>query len=113
MKAIAMPATISITELRQRLFQLADQVVETGEPLVIERRGVRLRLVREDAPSPKSGRLSRLVRQDIVVGPPLDPHESPAKWSGALYGGEFEARVAEPSPPHRSRPKKSPSRRRS
>lgn len=113
MKAIVMPATISITELRQRLFQLADRVVETGEPLVIERRGVRLRLVREDAPHAKGGRLSRLVRQDIVVGPPLDPHESPAEWSGDLHGGGFGAKVAEPSPPRRSPPKKTPGRRRS
>ena len=28
-----MNPTISLTELRQRLFQLADQVAETGEPL--------------------------------------------------------------------------------
>jgi antitoxin (DNA-binding transcriptional repressor) of toxin-antitoxin stability system len=108
MKAIVVPATISITELRQRLFQLADRVVETGEPLVIERRGVRLRLVREDAPHAKGGRLSRLVRQDIVVGPPLDPHESPAEWSGDFHGGGLGAKVAEPSPP-----KKTPGRRRS
>ena len=42
-------STISLTELRQQLFKLADQVVDTGVPLVIERRGIRLRLVREAA----------------------------------------------------------------
>lgn len=73
---------ISLTELRQRLFQLADQVADTGEPLVIMRNGVRLQLIREDAMHEMPGRLARLVKRSIVVGPPLDPHESPAEWSG-------------------------------
>ncbi|HVV97897.1 MAG TPA: type II toxin-antitoxin system prevent-host-death family antitoxin [Rhodanobacteraceae bacterium] len=86
-----MSASISLTELRQRLFELADRVVESGEPLLIVRNGVRLRLVREETVAiEKKGRLARLVERDIVVGPPLDPHESPAEWSGELL------RVAEP-----------------
>jgi PHD/YefM family antitoxin component YafN of YafNO toxin-antitoxin module len=52
---------ITLTELRQNLFRLADQVVDGGEPLVIERRGVRLKLVRDDALS--GGRLQRLQAQ--------------------------------------------------
>lgn len=89
-----MPATISITELRQRLFQLADQVIATGEPLMIERRGVRLRLVREDAVEQPPGRLARLKprKQSVVVGAPLDPHESPAQWAPAW------PKVAAPTP---------------
>ena len=79
-----MDATISLTELRQRLFELADRVAETGEPLVIVRNGIRLRLIREDAPPQSVGRLSRLIKRSIVVGAPLDPHESPAEWSGDL-----------------------------
>jgi len=79
-----MDATISLTELRQRLFELADRVAETGEPLVIVRNGIRLRLIREDALPQSVGRLSRLVKRSIVVGAPLDPHESPAEWSGDL-----------------------------
>jgi hypothetical protein len=59
-------------------------VVNTGEPLVIVRHGVRLRLVREDAAGVPAGRLSRLVERSVVVGAPLDPHESPAQWSGAI-----------------------------
>lgn len=76
--------TISLTELRQRLFQLADHVANTGEPLVIVRNGVRLRLIREDALPRAGGRLSRLVKRSIVVGAPLDPHESPAEWSADI-----------------------------
>lgn len=81
-----MPDNISITELRQRLFQLADRVVDTGEPVLIERRGVRLRLVREDSPEERGGRLARLKRRkrSVVVGAPLDPHESPAQWLAGL-----------------------------
>ncbi|MEO6966856.1 MAG: type II toxin-antitoxin system Phd/YefM family antitoxin [Rhodanobacteraceae bacterium] len=96
-----MSVIISITELRQRLFQLADRVVETGEPLLIERRGVRLRLVREGESTPKGRRLSRLAprKQSVVVGPPLDPHESPAQWS------EIYPKVAEPASKAWSKPK--------
>ncbi len=82
-------SAISLTELRQRLFQLADQVAATGEPLLIVRNGVRLQLTREDAIAEMPGRLARLVKRNIVVGAPLDPHESPAEWSGDV------AKVAE------------------
>jgi len=85
-----MNVTITLTELRQRLFQLADHVAATGEPLVIMRNGVRLRLIREDAVPESPGRLSRLVKRSIVIGAPLDPHESPAEWSGDV------SKVAEP-----------------
>lgn len=110
-----MTTGISITELRQNLFQLADQVAETGEPLLIERRGVRLQLVREEAAAAKQGgRLSRLVprEQSVVIGPPLDPHESPAEWSGELYPKGYP-QVAEPAPEHSPNPtRKAPRRRR-
>jgi hypothetical protein len=92
--------TISLTELRQRLFQLADHVADTGEPLVIVRNGVRLRLIREDALPQTPGRLSRLVKRSIVVGAPLDPHESPAEWSGDLTKvAEAAAAYTAPKPP--------------
>lgn len=100
-----MPASISITELRQRLFQLADRVAETGEPLLIERRGVRLRLVRDDPDQEKQGgRLARLKerRRSIVVGPALDPHESPAQWSPAW------PKVAEPDARYTQRRSRKP-----
>lgn len=90
-----METTVTLTELRQQLFQLADRVIESGEPLVIERRGVRLRLVREDA-AQTGGRLAKLRprKQSVVVGAPLDPHESPALWTADAL-----AKVAEPASP--------------
>ena len=87
-----MSTKISLTELRQRLFQLADHVADTGEPLVIVRNGVRLKLVREDA--------------SVVVGPPLDPRESPAEWSGE------SSKVAEPKAEYRAPARKRPRSRR-
>ena len=98
--------SISITELRQRLFQLADRVVDTGEPLIVVRRGVRLRLVREESVPSRSGALSRLKRQRAVIGPALDPHESPAQWSGEPLAGVSEPAAApyvSPRKPKRKR----------
>lgn len=105
-----MHESITLTELRQRLFQLADQVIESGEPLVIERRGVKLRLVREGAAEDMRGRLARIKsrKQSIVVGPPLDPRESPAQWSGQAL-----PKVAEPSAPEWPAQRKSSRRSRS
>lgn len=71
---------VSITELRQQLYKLADAVIDTGEPLIIERRGVRLKLMREEAPAAPQ-RLARLQTRDLVIGAPLAPEESPAQWS--------------------------------
>jgi hypothetical protein len=85
--------TRSLTEVRQNLFQLADQVVDTGVPVEIERRGVRLRLVRVDAPA-SGGRLARLRRRQLVTGAALRPDESPAEWTGASVPA-----VAVPVPP--------------
>jgi antitoxin (DNA-binding transcriptional repressor) of toxin-antitoxin stability system len=87
--------SVSLTELRQNLFALADRVAETGEPLVIERRGVRLELVRISAPA-MPGRLARLEARDLVIGEPLLPEESPAVWSAVASTSRV---AAEPSAP--------------
>jgi len=96
-------STISLTELRQQLFKLADQVVDTGVPLLIERRGIRLRLVREDAQTPLS-RLVKLRAQSLVQGAALAPDESPAVWSELPLPKVAEAAAAYPvKPPARKR----------
>lgn len=74
---------LTLTELRQRLFQLADQVIDSGVPIEIERRGVRLRLVRVDDRR-QGGRLELLREQSLVDGAPLDPGESPANWNDSI-----------------------------
>ena len=95
-----MSTIVSLTELRQRLFKLADHVAETGEPLVILRNGVRLRLVRDET-AEDGGRLSRLVPQTAVVGAPLAPDESPAVWSTepGLKAAESSASYRVPARP--------------
>lgn len=46
----------SISALRADLYRLLDRVLATGEPLEVERRGERLRIV----PARREGRLDRL-----------------------------------------------------
>lgn len=58
---------ITASELRQNIYKLLDQVLETGLPLEIERRGRRLRVTPADAP-PKLERLA--THGDYVVGDP-------------------------------------------
>lgn len=58
--------TVTLTTLRQNIFQLADQVLETGEPVLIERNGRHLLLVPE---KPKLD-LSKLPRRNAIIGDP-------------------------------------------
>jgi antitoxin (DNA-binding transcriptional repressor) of toxin-antitoxin stability system len=61
--------SVSASTLRSDLYRLLDRVLETGEPLVIERKGRRLRIVAEAAGS----RLDRLPRRPgAVTGDPGD-----------------------------------------
>jgi prevent-host-death family protein len=59
---------LSVTALRQNLFKVVDQVLETGVPVEIERHGKKLLLVPE-APASK---LANLKRREVVVGDPED-----------------------------------------
>jgi len=55
MKANAESEAISLSTLRADLFRLADKVIETGEPVEIDRNGHRLKLVLGSA---RKGRLA-------------------------------------------------------
>jgi hypothetical protein len=44
--------TVTLTELRKNLFRLVDEVLETGEPLVIDRKGGWLVIKGEARPTP-------------------------------------------------------------
>lgn len=62
-----MPVTAS--KLRENVYKLLDQVLETGVPLEIERNGRRLRIVSVEAPE----KLDRLIpHPDCIVGDPDD-----------------------------------------
>lgn len=51
--------TITASRLRANVYKVLDEVLETGTPVEIERRGQRLRIV----PAEPRGRLERLVRR--------------------------------------------------
>jgi hypothetical protein len=49
---------VTLTEFRKNLFRLVDEVLETGEPIVIDRKGGRL-VVRGEAPLTTSEEAAR------------------------------------------------------
>ncbi len=70
-----MPITAS--ELRARIYKLLDEVLETGIPIEVERRGRILKIAAEEQPS----KLARLERRDHVIkGDPMSLVH--IDWSG-------------------------------
>lgn len=68
---------ITASELRQNVYRLLDRVLDTGEPIEIERAGRRLRIEPVDPPS----KTSRLVpHPDTITGDPEDLVS--LDWSG-------------------------------
>ncbi|MGB4777043.1 type II toxin-antitoxin system Phd/YefM family antitoxin [Microbacterium sp.] len=64
-----MTRIVTASELRQNVYRLVDQVLETGEAIEIERKGRRLRLVPAEPPD----RLARInVDPAVIVGEPDD-----------------------------------------
>ncbi|MGB5198682.1 MAG: type II toxin-antitoxin system Phd/YefM family antitoxin [Sedimenticolaceae bacterium] len=59
---------ISLTALRQQLFKIVDEVIQTGIPVEIERRGHRLKIVLDDPPR----KLANLRPHNAIVGDPDD-----------------------------------------
>lgn len=56
---------MTASALRRDIYRVLDRVIETGEPVIIERKGQRIRISAEEAPS----RLDSLVRRtEVVVG---------------------------------------------
>ena len=70
-----MPITAS--QLRADVYRLLDHVVETGEPLEIDRNGTILKIIAQ----PKTHWLDRLPRRDAIVGDPDDIVQ--VDWSDA------------------------------
>ena len=74
--------TLTASRLRSDVYRLLDRVLETGEPLTVERKGKRLLIVR--APG-GGGRLAHLVPRDCIKG---DPEELVhIDWSDTWSGG--------------------------
>jgi hypothetical protein len=61
--------TLSLTALRKRLYQVVDQVLATGIPAEIERKGQKLLIVPVNRPI---SRLANLKKRSGIVGDPND-----------------------------------------
>ena len=59
---------MTLTALRARLYEVVDQVLETGVPQIIERRGKRLKIIL-DEPRDK---FDNLTPHQAIVGDPDD-----------------------------------------
>ncbi len=68
MTGVLMAKLMSITALRQQLFKVVDQVIATGVPVEIERRGYRVKIVLDE----KKSKLANLKTHDCIVGDPDD-----------------------------------------
>lgn len=69
--------TLTASRLRENIYRILDEVLETGIPVEIERRGRRIRI----APVEPPDRLARLAkRPEVILG---DPDELVhLDWSG-------------------------------
>lgn len=68
---------VTASELRTNIYRLLDEVLETGVPLEIERKGRTLRIVAEE----QASKLARLVSHPgYIVGDPGDLVDT--DWSG-------------------------------
>lgn len=56
--------TVTASRLRENIYGLLDMVVETGEPLVVERKGHVLKIVSEG----HRAKLSRLTKRKCIKG---------------------------------------------
>ena len=65
---------VTASRLRENIYKLLDAVLATGEPLEIERKGKRLRIVAvEFDGEPKHNKLDNMVqRPDFITGDPED-----------------------------------------
>lgn len=59
---------VSSTKLRENIYSLLDNVIQTGKPLEIERKGQRLLVT----PKPPANRLAKLKKRPTIKGNPQD-----------------------------------------
>jgi len=57
---------MSASRLRQDIYRILDGILATGEPVEIERKGRRLKIIPADRP----GRLERIPKRDYLKGDP-------------------------------------------
>ena len=68
--------SVTASQLRQDIYRLLDRVIKTGQPLEVERKGQRLKIVAVERVS----RLSKLPKRACIQGDPKDLVR--LDWSG-------------------------------
>ena len=58
--------SVTVSKLRRNIYQILDRIIETGQPLEIERKGTKLKITK----SKSSTRLGRLPKRDCIKGNP-------------------------------------------
>ncbi len=56
---------VTASKLRENVYRILDQVLETGTPVEIKRKGRTLKIVSE---KPATQKTSRLIRRDVIHG---------------------------------------------
>lgn len=70
-------APMTLTSLRNRIFKVVDEVIRTGIPVEIERKGYKLKIVLEE----KRSKFNNLKPHDCIDGDPDDLIDlRVAKW---------------------------------
>ncbi len=59
---------VTASKLRENVYRILDQVLESGTPIEIKRKGRTLKIVREDSPQ----KTSRLIKRKIIQGRPQE-----------------------------------------
>lgn len=60
--------SMTVSKLREDIYRILDEVLETGQPVEIARKGRKLRIV----PVPGESKLKNLERHDCLNGPAED-----------------------------------------
>lgn len=65
---------ISVTQLRANIYKIVDEIIETGQPIDIEREGMTLRIIPlQHARLVKANKLERLIqRREVMTSSPED-----------------------------------------
>jgi hypothetical protein len=57
---------VTASKLRENVYRILDQVLQSGTPIEIKRKGRTLKIIREDSPQ----KTSRLIKRKIIRGSP-------------------------------------------
>ncbi len=55
---------VTASKLRENVYRILDQVLQSGTPVEIQRKGRTLKIVSEESPK----KMSRLIRRNIIQG---------------------------------------------